>query len=42
LIRVRVFNLMGGTDVWRLPREANHLGLGDARRLASGRHSLHE
>lgn len=39
-VRVRAYNLLGGTDVWRLPPEADDLSLRDARKLASGRRRL--
>ena len=33
-IRLYVYNLMGGTDIWRLPEEARGLPIKEARRLA--------
>ncbi|MPZ60364.1 MAG: DUF1707 domain-containing protein [Propionibacteriales bacterium] len=33
-IRILAYNLMGGIDVWRLPREAKDLPLKQARRVA--------
>jgi hypothetical protein len=34
VVRIRVFALMGGVDVWRLPAEASTESLRDARRAA--------
>jgi len=34
LIRIRVYNLMGGASIYRLPPQARGLGLKEARRLA--------
>ncbi|WP_129710868.1 DUF1707 SHOCT-like domain-containing protein [Haloactinopolyspora alba] len=33
-IRVLAYNLMGGTDVWRMPEEANDVPLKQARKIA--------
>lgn len=33
-IRILVYNLMGGTDIWRLPEETQGLALKEARRVA--------
>lgn len=35
-IRILVYNVMGGSDVWRLPEEAKGLRLKDAKKLAKG------
>lgn len=37
LIRIRMFNLLGGVNIYRLPPEARGLPLAKARRLTSGR-----
>jgi Domain of unknown function (DUF1707)/Cell wall-active antibiotics response 4TMS YvqF len=34
LVRIRSFAIMGGVDVWRIPTEARHLRLKEARRVA--------
>lgn len=36
LIRIRVFALMGGVEVWRIPGEARGKGLKEAKRIAKG------
>lgn len=35
-IRILVYNLMGGTDIWRLPEEAQGLPLKQAQKYAKG------
>lgn len=37
-VRILAYNVMGGTDVWRLPEEANDLPLKKARHLAKRAH----